>query len=154
MRKIHINRIIQVILLLSVLMLASCGKIKEINADELATELLSGVPFSETLTEIDVSAADQMLMLNPSNYSDIKMYVGTLSTCDCIAIINAKNTSVVEEKLGNYIASKRAKYLMYRPAEVSKLDNAYITEYKGTVVMVISNDPVTVETVYKNYLKK
>ncbi len=135
-------------------MMVSCGKIKEINAGDLAAALNSGAGFAETLTELDAVGAERRLSLNDKDYESITAYIGTMAVCDEFAIIRTNDTKGVIKKLNNHIEQRRGIYQTYRPAELYKLENVFIDEYKGTVVMVVSGSKDTAKQIFENYLKK
>lgn len=141
-------------LLLCAVIAASCGKIKEIKPDELAALFNSNAGFAERLVKLDTVAAERRLSLNDKDYEALNVYIGTMAVCDEFAIIKTNNPEGVKDKLNNHIAQLRSEYEIYRPAEIYKLDNVYIDDYKGTVVMVVSSDKAKAEGIYKNYLKK
>ncbi|MGN0182529.1 MAG: DUF4358 domain-containing protein [Candidatus Ornithomonoglobus sp.] len=141
------------VILLCTALFAGCGKKREVSGTELAQVLCREVPFSEALAEIDNTTSSKLLYLNPNEYSRITMYVGTQSTCDEFAIVETSNPESVTEKIESYLAQKKSNYLVYRPAEADKIDNAYITTYKNAVVMVVCSNPIASETAFKNYLK-
>lgn len=86
-----------IVLAVCVCMMASCGKKSEIVVSDLAQAIAGGVAFSEPLTEIDSSAAERLLYLNPNDYSEIAMYIGTEATCDEFVIISSSNTKSITE---------------------------------------------------------
>lgn len=142
------------ILILCTALLTACGKKKEILSGELAQKLCAEVPFSEQLTEIDETTSSKLLYLNPNDYSEIMMYVGTQATCDELALIRTNTPDEVIAKLKSYLVQLKANYTLYRPAEADKAENAFITSCKGLVVMVVSGSPETAEQVFRDYLKK
>lgn len=150
MKKVFICAVLTVVLTGA----AACGKISSIDCEALAEALNEDVTFSETLTWIDNTVAEQYFNINPNNYTEMTAYVGTKAVCDEFVIVKTKNTSSVSSKLRDHIDSMREKYASYRPDETAKLDNALIEVYKDAVVMIISPDSEAAEEVYRNYLKK
>ncbi|MGN1115741.1 MAG: DUF4358 domain-containing protein, partial [Candidatus Ornithomonoglobus sp.] len=120
-----------VTILLSTALFTGCGRKREVSGTELAQALCSEVPFAEALTEIDNTISSKLLYLNPNEYSKITMYVGTRSTCDEFAIVETSSPENVTKKIKSYLSQKKTNYLVYRPAEAEKIDNAYITTYKN-----------------------
>ncbi len=139
---------------LAALCTASCGRISEINSSELTELLNSSSVFSERLTEIDDTAAEKRFFLNPSDYTDMTAYVGTKAVCDEFAIIKTSDPDTVMTKLRGHLDIQKNNYSSYRPAEAQKIDSALLTEYKGTVVLVVSGSSENVVQLYENYLKK
>lgn len=150
MKKIFICAVLS----LSLISAAACGKISSIDCETLAEVLNSDVAFSETLTQLDNTGAEQYFNINPNNYDEIAAYVGTNAVCDEFVIVKTKNTSTVKSKLQDHVDSMRSQYSSYRPLEVAKLDNALIEVYKDAVVLIISPNKGEAEKIYKNYLKK
>ncbi len=139
--------------MICVLMLVSCGKKDEITGVDLAAYLNEGEVFSEPLTEIDAYGAEKYFFLNPGDYSEITAYVGTKAVCDEFVIIKTNQTDMVIEKLNTHLETMKNQYSSYRPDQVYKLENAFITDYEGSVVMIVSPDSEKAESVYKQYLK-
>ena len=149
------KKIISALAILFVMMFSSsCGKIDQIAHDELTERLLSNVSFSEKLTEIDEISAQKQLFLNPNEYSNITMLVGTRATCEQIIIVDTANETVIDEKLKNYFNNLKSSYASYRPVEADKIGNLFTSVHKGTKVYVVSPDSEKVNIVYTNYIKK
>lgn len=140
--------------IISLFFTSSCGKKSEIVHGELAQALCGSVPFSERLTQLDDSAAQRLLYLNPNDYSELTMLVGTRATCDQIIIVKTASEKTVKEKLSNYLANLKSDYSSYRPAEAQKIENMFSAERNGTIVIVVSADSTKAEMVYMEYLKK
>lgn len=137
-----------------ILLLVSCGKKEEIIAADLAYQINERAAFSETLTELDTNGAEQYYFLNPNDYSEITAYVGTKSVCDGFVIIKTSDTSTIKEKLNTHLKRMRSSYSEYRPDQVYKLDNAFMGEHNGTVVLIVSSDKALSEQIFNEYLKK
>lgn len=148
----NIMKIIPLILLLT--FVVGCGKIEEIETEELSKQLNSSVAFSEHLTHINAQYSEKRYSLNPNDYSEISAYVGTAAVCDEFVIVKTETTEAMKEKLEKYIGQKRKTYEKYRPAELGKLDSAIIETYNNAVVMIITADTENALDVYREYLKK
>ncbi len=140
--------------MICILLLVSCGKKDEITGAELAEYINGNIEFSETLTELDESGAERYFFLNPGEYSEITAYVGTKAVCDEFVIVKTTDTATVIEKLNAHLDTMRNQYSEYRSEQVQKIDNAFITEYEGCVVMIISSDKAVAEDVFKRYLRE
>ncbi len=136
-----------------VLLISGCGKKDEIVNSELANSYISSGIFTEMLEEITPSKAEVRYGLNTSDYSELTSFVGTKSNCDEVIIIKTDRTEKVISEIKNYIKDKIKTYEEYRPNEVYKLAEPFITEYNGTVIVIISPDIKDAEAVYKEYLK-
>ncbi len=148
----NILKIIPLILLLTAVV--GCGKIEEIETEELSEQLNSSVAFSELLTKTDTQYIEKRYSLNPKDYSEVSAYVGTAAVCDEFVIVKTEATEAMKEKLKKYVEQKRKTYEKYRPAEVGKLDSAIIETYNNAVVMIITADTENALDVYREYLKK
>ena len=148
------KKIIFIFTILTVMVFSvSCGKIDKVAHDELTARLVSNVSFSEPLTEIDEMAAQKQLFLNPNEYSNITMLIGTRATSEQIIIIDTANETVIDEKLENYFNNLKSSYASYRPAEADKIGNTFKAMHEGTKVYVVSPDSEKVNIVYTNYIK-
>lgn len=149
------KKIIFIFTILTVMVFsASCGKIDKVAHDELTARLVSNVAFSEKLTQIDEIAAQKQLFLNPNDYSNITMLIGTRATCEQIIIIDTANETVIDEKLENYFNNLKSSYASYRPVESDKIGNMFKAVHKGTKVYVVSPDSEKANIIYTNYIKK
>lgn len=133
--------------------LSGCGKKSDIANAELAQAFNESGVFAEELTEIDTSSAGERYGINSTDYTELTAFVATKGCCDEFVIIKTTDTAGVTSALNEYKSSKKEECADYRPTEVSKLDNAVLTEYNGTVVMAVSGDSGQVTAVYEEYLK-
>lgn len=140
--------------LLCAFSLCSCNAKGSVAASELAKTISNEAVFCETMTEIDDATAGKLLMLNPNDYSELSMYVGTKSTCERVIVIRTSSPDTVNEKLDNYINGLKAEYQTYRPVEAAKIDSAYRQTYKkNTIILTVCSVPESVDTAIKSYLK-
>lgn len=140
--------------LLIIVLNTGCGKKSEIISADLAKIMNDNFTFSEKLTEIDSTSAEERYSLSKKDYNEICAFVGTKGTCDEFVIIKTDDTESVIKKLNKYLEVKYEVYSAYRPNEIDKLKNPIIEEYKNTVVMIISNNNEDALRLYKEYLKK
>lgn len=140
--------------LICTVMLVSCGGKKAIVAEDLAREINERAAFSEKLTELDENGAEHYFLLNPNDYEKMTAYVSTKAVCDEFVIIETSSPATVIDKLNAHLSKLKSEYGKYRPEQEKKTDNAFISEYNGTVVMIVSSDAALAEQIFNEYTKK
>lgn len=131
----------------------ACGKKSVIVSDELAQALNESDIFTEELTELDNASGDERYGVSSKDYTEMKSYVATKGNCDEFVIIKTTDPTAVTGLLNEYKSQKKEEYSDYRPSETSKLDSAFLTEYNGAVVMIVSGNTDKAAAVYEEYLK-
>ncbi len=140
-------------LFIVMLLITGCGKKEDIVNIDLAQTFSESELFEERLEEIDISTAEIRYGLNKNDYSELTAFVGTKSSCDEFIIVKSSNIEKIKSVMNKYLSEKIKTYELYRPDEVYKLTKPLISEYNGTVVLVICHDIDAAEKVYKEYLK-
>lgn len=139
--------------LIPFMLLAACGKKKNIDAADMAQYLVSNISFAEQLYTLSGSDAEHYLMLNPGECDEIEACVSTNASCDEVVVIKGADVSNISKKLNEHIIRMSKEYTDYRPLEAEKLNNAVINTYKDTVTLIVASDMEAAQIVYKEYLK-
>lgn len=135
------------------LMSAACGKIEGVVQTELAKIINERVSFSEPLTRLNDSSAQSRYFLSAGDYSEMTAYVGTKATCDEFVIVKTNDTDNAVKKISSHLTQMNTNYSSYRPDEAAKTLSPMFKVYKDTVVMVVTSDTTTAETVFEGYIK-
>lgn len=149
----QMKRYIIFALLITLFVITGCGKKENIVNIELAGVFAGSELFEEKLEEINASTAEIRYGLNKNDYSELTSFVGTKSSCDEFIIVKTSNVEKVKSLIDKYLDEKIKIYDTYRPDDVYKLTKPFISEYNGTVVVVICHDTDAAEKAYKAYLK-
>lgn len=113
---------------------------------ELTTQaLLDSGAFSESLEELETDIAAMMFWLpgDAAGYEGSKVYCSTGATAEIAAVIcvaDQSKLSEVEKALKSWVESQIEAERDYRPAEVSKLENAIIEVRGFTVLLTVAAD--------------
>ena len=110
--------------------LAGCGG-KAVDINELASALSSDGKFAEQLTEVS----------------------GTPAVVDEITIFKTSDTESVKEKAEQHIEKQKTTYTSYAPNEVSKLDDCVVETVGDYVIVCVSEDSSSVQSIIDQYTK-
>lgn len=134
------------------LTLAGCGA-NNIDADALASKLVSEGEFAEQLTEVSDAVAGKRLFLAEEDFEDCAAYAGTAAVTDEVVVIKTNDTAKVEEAVKKYIDKREETYSSYRPDEVPKLRDAVVRTIDGCVIMCVSENPDAARKIIDGYTK-
>lgn len=144
-----------VIALVCLMSLISCGGKQTTAAytKEQARKLLDGSVFSEQLEDLDLDTAWSLYQLEGAGVSRDQLTDGVVhrssgGTCEELALLifqdeeSAKNAKTAME---SYLQSEIEENKNYRPAEIPKLEDAFLQQAGNTVLMVVSTDTQAVK---------
>ena len=137
-----------------ILSLTGCGNNKEVDATEIAAELLNNASFAETLTEVNEQVTKKRLDLDDDEVSVCAAFKGTSAVVDEIIVIKTSDTEDVEEKVREYVASQTKQYENYRPSEVPKLNDAVISVAGDIVIYCASEDSAKAMQIINDNMSK
>ena len=113
--------------------LAGCGG-KAVDINELASALSSDGKFAEQLTEVSSDIAEKRYMISDGEVEECVSYTGTPAVVDEITIFKTTYTS-------------------YAPNEVSKLDDCVVETVGDYVIVCVSEDSSSVQSIIDQYTK-
>ena len=128
--------------------LTACGGEKDKtvwDTDDVQALLDSGA-FSEELEELDKDTAFVLYKLADYGLDRLSGAIVRRSagdTCEELAylVLDSKDSAETAEKaLKDYVQSQIDENIDYRPAEIPKLENAYIARRGETLLLVVAND--------------
>ena len=144
-----------VIALVCLMSLISCGGKQTTAAytKEQAQKLLDGSVFSEQLEDLDLDTAWSLYQLEGAGVSRDQLTDGVVhrssgGTCEELALLifqdeeSAENAKTAME---SYLQSETEENKNYRPAEIPKLEDAFLQQAGNTVLMVVSTDTQAVK---------
>ncbi|RHR06701.1 DUF4358 domain-containing protein [Pseudoflavonifractor sp. AF19-9AC] len=134
-----------------VMALVGCGSQKESLAswtEEHGQEILSSGAFSEELEELDLDTAFLLYKLEDGGLSRENLTGGLVrrsagATCEELAVLifdDEKAAETAVQSLQTYLEGQIASNTDYRPAEIPKLEGAWVEQRGNTVLMVVAND--------------
>lgn len=131
--------------------LAACGSQK----DSLASwteghgeDILASGAFSEELEELDLDTAFLLYKLGDAGLTREELTGGLCrrsagATCEELAVLifdGEKAAEAAASSLQTYLEGQIASNTDYRPAEIPKLEGAWVEQRGNTVLMVVAND--------------
>ena len=125
--------------------LAGCGG-KAVDINELASALSSDGKFAEQLTEVSSDIAEKRYMISDGEVEECVSYTGTPAVVDEI-------TESVKEKAEQHIEKQKTTYTSYAPNEVSKLDDCVVETVGDYVIVCVSEDSSSVQSIIDQYTK-
>jgi hypothetical protein len=133
----------------ALLILGSCGS-RDLDPQQLAEDLIGGVPFAEALSSLEADNALRLYRIDSEDVLQVVAYIGTGATVDEFSIwesVGATAAERIRESLQARIDQQKEGYQDYRPEEVPKLDHAVLVR-KGTwVVLCVSPDAETAKEI-------
>lgn len=113
---------------------------KEIQLEDVCTEILSKVKFDEEPQLADDSVALALYNIDPSEVEEFRVYMTSGAYVDEVSVWKSSNRQAVTDKIRARIAEQKDSYLDYKAEEVPKLDQAVIYESGDYVVCCITSD--------------
>lgn len=132
--------------------LAGCGS-KTVDVNELATALADGGKFSEQLTEVASDIAEKRYMISDGEVEECVSYTGTPAVVDEITIFKTTDAEAVKEKAEKHIDTQKETYTSYAPSEVTKLDDCVVETVGDYVIVCVSEDSSSVQSIIDEYTK-
>ena len=123
--------------------LAGCGG-KAVDINELASALSSDGKFAEQLTEVSSDIAEKRYMISDGEVEECVSYTGTPAVVDEITM---------KEKAEQHIETQKTTYTSYAPNEVSKLDDCVVETVGDYVIVCVSEDSSSVQSIIDQYTK-
>lgn len=138
------------VIAVSVVLLAGCGgsKAKTIDADALAESLVNDIAYEDTLSRMDADAV--------SNYIDIVdgtegiMYMSSGSTAESVAVFTTtdeNSAKVMEGNVQMYLDDQKSAFEDYMPEEAKRIEDAVLEQKGNYVILCVSGDPDTAESI-------
>ena len=135
-----------------VLLLAACGG-GETSGDaawtkEDAQKILDSAAFSEELEELDLDTAWMLYGLGDAGLERESLTDGVCrrsagATCEELTVLifdSAQTAETALDALDGYLEGQIASNTDYRPAEIPKLEGAWVEQRGNTLLMVVAND--------------
>lgn len=136
------------------LALAACGgsgDSAEVDIDALAEEMVNAAEFGEPMNKLDSSVATGLY--GCAEGTTVAAYAGTGATAEEVAVFDCGSAEAAEaqaEFLTQRNEVRTGQYESYAPAEVPKLQNAYIHQSGQYVAFCVASNPDGAKTAAVN----
>lgn len=143
-------------IILAALLFSACAREDNvsIDPDALALELTTSVSFTDTLEELDEAAMRTTYQLDDSISGSA--YAGTGATSEEVAVLKAtdsKTASTLLSQMQQRLDDRAQSYASYLPDEVYKIEHALLVQKGQYVILCVTDDVQTAQTVLDTYLK-
>lgn len=121
-----------------------------IDGAALAEALAGGVAFEDQLTQVDQETALMLYGVAPEQVASAVVYVGTGATAEEIAVfegVDEAAADAIEAQAEARLASQLSDYADYKPDEVPKLENPVLETEGNYVILCVSGDNETAESI-------
>jgi len=146
-----------IITLISVLVACGGGSDKDFAMDgaAVAKALLDGIKFDDTLAEVPPAAATAVYGVDAG--VTVVSYMGSGATAEQIAVFEAADKAAADaltEKMEAYIARQIESYKGYVPTEVPRLEKAIIKAKGKYVILCVTADTDTANSIISDAFAK
>jgi len=134
--------------------LAACGSEAEnVDVQALADALKSGIAFEDSLSAISAEELSFSLSGMPETYTAAAYKSSGTTSEEIIAVqCDSKDAAMVKTSLENHLSELKDQAGKYQPEELERLDNAVLTVKGGCVVLCITADTDTANSIIKEYV--
>lgn len=135
-----------------VFMCWGCGKKenKEISEDRLlgmVAELVNCDGFESKLELVDETIVLNSYKISDADISVVAGYIGEGASAEEVTLFKCSDTDKIKDYTGQYLKDKEENYKGYLPKEADKIGKAIIKEYKGYVLVCVSNNEKTTKDI-------
>jgi len=152
------KRVLFLVLALALLLsVAGCGaKPKTIDMDALAKELAGAKIYDDILSQMPDGMTERFYSMDNGDVVRSILYYGTGATAEEICILQCtdeKAAAKAEANAHTHIENQKTSFKNYVPAEIPKLDNAVVEVSGVYVIVVVSKDASTAQSIINKYTK-
>lgn len=137
--------------------IAGCGKkAADVNAQELADALKSGITYDDDLSSIDLDTAQMIYNFGDANITEAVFYESTGATAEEIVVLKCAgdaDAGTAEDALKARVEEQKESFTDYVPAELEKLNAAVIYRSGNCAVLSVSNEPDKARGIIDSYFK-
>lgn len=140
---------------LTVFLLAACGKTLELNPKETVDQLQKDLTFTDEMAELDKDNACRIYGVEETLVDDCAGLRGSGATAENLSVWKADSADDAEEikaQLQSFLESWTEGYADYKPEEVPKLESAVLSSAENYVILCVSADNDTAETLINGIL--
>ncbi|MCR5603579.1 MAG: DUF4358 domain-containing protein [Lachnospiraceae bacterium] len=137
--------------------MAGCGGSgANVNAQELADELKSGIAYKDDLSPIDLDTAAMFYSFGDTDITEAVFYESSGATAEEIAVIKCgseADAGKAEDVLRTRVSEQIESYKDYVPAELEKLNAAVVYRKGSCAVLSVSDEPDKAREIITSHLK-
>lgn len=137
--------------------IAGCGKkAVDVNTQELADALKSGITYKDDLSGIDLDTAQMIYNFGDANITEAAFYESTGATAEEIVVLKCNSEAdagAVENALKSRVEEQKESFTDYVPAELEKLNAAVIYKSGNCAVLSVSDEPDKARGIIDSYFK-
>ncbi len=129
---------------LALLLLAGCGKAKEIDPAVLGPKLLEEAGFPDTMTELAEDMLPVVWQIDVSALESSYAAISGGATAEELLLLRAESeedAKVLYDQLAVHLKDRTESFVAYLPEEAGKLEDAILERYGPTVVLCVCGDP-------------
>ncbi len=143
-------------------MLAGCGttvstgEATDVDVSEMANKLYTDLTFEDTLSELNEDTALSYYGIAQDDVAESVVMVSTGATAEEIAVFEAVDETAaenIEAACEDRLEKQINSYNDYKPAEISRLDNAIIEVSGNYIVYCVADDTDAVNEIIDEYFK-
>lgn len=142
---------------MTVLCFSGCaGKKSDVNTQELADALKTGITYSDELSPINLDTAQMIYNFGDADISEAVFYESTGATAEEIVVLKCSGESdagKAEDALKARVEEQKESFTDYVPAELEKLNAAVICKSGNCAVLSVSDEPDKARDIINSYLK-
>ena len=137
--------------------MAGCGGAgADVNAQELADALKSGITYKDDLSAIDLDTAKMFYSFGDTNVTEAVFYESSGATAEEIAVIKCgseADAGKAEDVLRNRVSEQIESYKDYVPAELEKLNAAVVYRKGSCAVLSVSDESDKAREIISSFVK-
>ena len=144
-------------ILIIMISVAGCGGAgADVNAQELADALKSGITYKDDLSAIDLDTAKMFYSFGDTDIVEAVFYESSGATAEEIAVIKCGSEAEAgkaEDVLRTRVSEQIESYKDYVPEELNKLNAAVVYRKGNCAVLSVSDEPDKAREIITSYLK-
>ncbi len=132
------------------------GSSANVNTQELADALNTGIVYKDDLSSIDLDTAKMFYSFGDADITEAVFYESSGATAEEIAVIKCGNDAdagKVEDVLRTRVSEQVESYKDYVPAELEKLNAAVVYRKGNCAVLSVSDEPDKAREIITSYIK-
>lgn len=146
------KNLIYILLITVPILLSACSQEKEIDINQLSSEILQNVNFSDELVPADAATIQKLYHID--NAVNQAVYLSSGATAEEIAVFEFEtNDAAVAAmtEIQKRLENQKESYQSYMPKEIQKLENA-IMKQSGRYVIFCVSEGTEAEKILNKYL--
>lgn len=134
----------------------SAAEEKTVDAAKIASDLFSGIEYTDQIAEVDLDTAKMFLNISDVDITESYIYESSGATAEEIVVLVCKdsdNAAKAKEALKQRVEEQTENFTDYVPEEVPKLKDAVIITSKEYAILSVSGDSGKAKEIIENAFK-